>query len=285
MIINIVIGKNSNLSTRLEKAIDNVSLVSTLNIVEDLNEIDFNIYEKINIIFNQFQAAIKLYNFENPVEYIERAINSTATVLDYIKVNNIKVNKIIYTSSSSVYGDNSFCSESDPLIPLSLHSSLKIANEKLVESFSIENDIDYTISRIFNMYGGRDNFSVISKIIDSYENNKELFLINSGEALRDFVHIDDVVYIYKNLLVKKNVKILNIGTGQSKSVLYLIDFLRKNNILLNTHSLIRSELKVSVCNANKLMSIIGGVTFVNVEDFLISEIEKIIIFRESKGLS
>jgi nucleoside-diphosphate-sugar epimerase len=273
MKINIVIGKKSNLSTQLKNSIDNIYLISTLNIVEEFEEINFNRYDTVNIIFNQFQAATKLSNLDKPVEYINRTINSTAIVLDYIKVNIIKVNKIIYTSSSSVYGDNTFCSENDIVQPLSLHASLKISNERLIELFAVENGIDYTISRVFNMYGGDDNFSIISKIINAYKNDKELSLINNGEAIRDFIHIDDVVNIYKELLIKKDVKILNIGAGQSKSILFIIDFLRQNDIFLKTASINRKELKVSICNTDKLKSITSNLKFKNVEDFLLSEIK------------
>ena len=268
MIINVVVGKNSNLSNQLKDSIDNAFLLSTLNIVEELNNINFSEYDTINFIFNQFQTASKLYIIDEPVEYIDRAMVSTAIVLDFIRVNKIRVNKIIYTSSSSVYGDNSFCSESDSLNPLSLHASLKVANEKLIEIFSVKNNIEYTIARIFNMYGGNDRFSIIYKITESLKNNKELLLINNGEATRDFIHIDDVLYAYKNLLTKKGVNIINIGSGNSKSISDIIEFLRRYGLSLNTNNLSRDELKVSVCNSRKLQSVIPGIEFKSVEDFL-----------------
>lgn len=46
------------------------------------------------------------------------------------------------------------------------------------------------------MYGGNDNFSIISKIIKAYKNNEEL---NNGNAIRDFIHIEDVVDIYSKI--------------------------------------------------------------------------------------
>ena len=89
------------------------------------------------------------------------------------------------------------------LMPLSLYSSLKITSEKLIEGFCSEMNIDYIIARVFNMYGGNDNFSVISKIINASLLKKTLHLVNNGTSVRDYIHINDVVNCYK-LMLKSN---------------------------------------------------------------------------------
>ena len=45
------------------------------------------------------------------------------------------------------------------------------------------------------MYGGNDEFSIISKIINVYKDNSILNLVNNGEGIRDFIHINDVIEI------------------------------------------------------------------------------------------
>ncbi len=271
--INIIIGKNSNLSKHLSKNIDNSYRVSSQNIESELNKIDLS-NKKINIIFNNFQVSTKLNDLTNPAEYINRAIMTTSKVLSYILDNNLKVNKIIYTSSSSVYGNNELCHESDSLQPLSLHSSLKIANERLIESFSIKNRIDYTITRIFNMYGGDDNFSIISKIIKAYREDSILNIFNNGSATRDFIHIDDVVKIYKVILNENiNAPILNVGRGIEHSVGELISFLESRGIYIKTKNKLRDELKKSTADISKLLNIMGGEEeFIKLQDYLLKEI-------------
>jgi UDP-glucose 4-epimerase len=253
---------------------DNAVLISTLEINEELQSINFNKFDKINIIFNQFQQSTLLYTLDEPLEYVNRAILSTTNILEYIKNNNIIVNKIIYTSSSSVYGNNTNSDENDDLNPKSLHASLKIANENLVSLFCEVNNIRYSITRVFNMYGGDDKFSIISKIINAYKNNETLNLINNGEAIRDFIHIDDVVYIYKKLLeVEDEIKIINIGTGIGKSVLFILDYLRKNNINVSSDSAERDELMVSISNNKLLTSITNNYKFKKVEEFILNNIK------------
>lgn len=268
-----IIGKGSNLSSFLSKKIINSKLISSREIltnIEELNVLKDNL--PINIIFNNFQPATKLNEFFNLENYVVNSILTTSKVLDFIKNNQIVVNKIIYTSSSSVYGNNILCNENDELKPMNLHASLKVANEKLVEKFCIENSIDYTIARIFNMYGGDDNFSIISKIIKAYKNNEELNIINNGNAIRDFIHIDDVVDIYSKILDKKDIKILNIGSGNGSSIKNILDFLNNHNIKIKTKNIQREELKISTADISKLKELLKKDTFFGVEDYLKKEL-------------
>ena len=268
-----IIGKGSNLSSFLSKKIINSKLISSREIltnIEELNVLKDNL--PINIIFNNFQPATKLNEFVNLENYVVNSILTTSKVLDFIKNNQIKVNKIIYTSSSSVYGNNILCNENDELKPMNLHASLKVANEKLVEKFCIENSIDYTIARIFNMYGGDDNFSIISKIIKAYKNNEELNIVNNGNAIRDFIHIEDVVDIYSKILDKKDIKILNIGSGNGSSIKNILDFLNNHNIKIKTKNIQRKELKISTADISKLKKILKKDTFFEVEDYLKKEL-------------
>jgi len=268
-----IIGKGSNLSSFLSKKIINSKLISSREIltnIEELNVLKDNL--PINIIFNNFQPATKLNEFFNLENYVVNSILTTSKVLDFIKNNQIVVNKIIYTSSSSVYGNNILCNENDELKPMNLHASLKVANEKLVEKFCIENSIDYTIARIFNMYGGDDNFSIISKIIKAYKNSEELNIVNNGNAIRDFIHIEDVVDIYSKILDKKDIKILNIGSGNGSSIKNILDFLNNHNIKIKTKNIQREELKISTADISKLKELLKKDTFFGVEDYLKKEL-------------
>ncbi|MCT7529556.1 NAD(P)-dependent oxidoreductase [Aliarcobacter cryaerophilus] len=272
MIKTVIIGKNSNLTEIIFNTIKNIIAISSRDILGDINILNKYKNQKINIIFNNFQPATKLNEFFNLENYVVNSILTTSKVLDFIKNNQIVVNKIIYTSSSSVYGNNILCNENDELKPMNLHASLKVANEKLVEKFCIENSIDYTIARIFNMYGGDDNFSIISKIIKAYKNNEELNIVNNGNAIRDFIHIEDVVDIYSKILDKKDIKILNIGSGNGSSIKNILDFLNNHNIKIKTKNIQREELKISTADISKLKELLKKDTFFEVEDYLKKEL-------------
>ena len=71
------------------------------------------------MIFNHFRPSTQLNNIENYTQYMQQAIVSTSMILDYLSPTLIE--KIIYTSSSSVYGSNRLCQESDILKPIKKH--------------------------------------------------------------------------------------------------------------------------------------------------------------------
>ena len=266
--INVIFGKRSNLSLCISNNLDNCVLISSSSINEELNQIDFGSYKKVNFIFNQFQPSVLLNNFDSPVDYINRSILNTAIILEYIKKEKINVHKIIYTSSSSVYGDNHLCEEDDLLAPKGMHGCLKLANEKLIKFFCQEMNIDYSIARIFNMYGGNDKFSVVNKIITSLLQNKTFNLINNGNSIRDYIHIDDVVCAYKKLLDSKNMPIINISTGRGVSVSSLFTYLAKQDIKVKHKKIDADEISLSIGDNTQLIKMIGEYNFMKVEDYI-----------------
>ena len=271
-IMTIIIGKKSNLSNHLIDKLNNATVISSRDINSDLNILSKYKNKEINLIFNNFQPATKLNVIKNSEEFTMNCIGVTSKVLYYCIDNNININKIIYSSTAAVYGDNKFCVEKDDLKPSSLYASLKIANEHLIEKFCVNNKIDYTIARIFNMYGGNDEFSIISKIFLTIKTDKKLTLINNGNSIRDFIHVQDVADIYRKLLDTKNIQVLNIGTGIGKSIMDIIQTFKKYNAILSIKNITRDEIYTSVANIEILNKILDKKSFIQIEDFIKQEL-------------
>jgi UDP-glucose 4-epimerase len=262
----LIIGSRSNFSKKLHQSIDNSFLVDSTTVLESNDFLENYKNFRISIIVNSFQPSHLLADVKNPVSYIENSVGILANVLDKIPRYDIK--KIIYTSSSSVYGDGAYCKENDSLRPANLHSLLKASCEKIVELFCIENDIEYTISRVFNMYGGEDRFSVISKIIDSAISKKVLVVANNGRSIRDFVHVDDVVSCYEAILSLETPKIINIANGAGTSISTILNSLNYRGIVVDTKTVKKREIETSVANIDRLKKIIDTSKFLNVVDFI-----------------
>jgi UDP-glucose 4-epimerase len=274
--LTLIIGKRSNLSKKLHQHIENSVLISSDDIesnIEDILQYCKNV-KYINIIFNNFQASTLLNNNDDFDDYITKSILNTSRLLTFLIDNNIIINKLIYTSSSSVYGNNKFCSETDQAKPMSLQGALKVANEELIKRICAKHGINYTITRVFNMYGGDDQFSVIGKIKDSYLNKKTLNIINGGRAIRDYIHIDDVVYIYKVLIDDrtKSSNILNVASGNGKRVVDIIHSLKSKGIVIKTNNTQRDEIRASVADVTLLNEIVDVEKFLNVKNFLFNEL-------------
>lgn len=266
----LIIGKNSNLTQALAHNIPDCCILSSRELSSNIELLSPFKDQEISLIFNNFQPATRLNESENNTQYIENSIVITSKILDYFKETPIK--KIIYTSSSSVYGNNIFCNEADEVKPLSLHSTLKASNEKLIEKYVQNRHIDYTIARIFNMFGGNDVFSIISKILTAYIQNETLTIINNGNAIRDFIYIGHVVEVYSRLLTATNIPIINIGSGHGTSVRNILDFLKINHIELKIQTLSRDELKISTANNAIMTSLLGHHEFIKVEDYLLKQL-------------
>ena len=211
MIKNIIFGKRSKLTNSIIKKIHNYEVISSSNI----NYEKLNSGKKKNYIFNNFYPSFKL-NSLNPIQYkkfLELSVIKLVEILSNLKINNI--NKLIYTSSSSVYGieDDLKNFEKDKY-NRKIYASLKYSSEKIFENFCRKNEIKFHIMRLFNTYGDEnDNFSFIEKLIKIKKNKFKLKLINDGIAYRDFIHIDDVAYICNKFLLKNfESGIYDIGT-------------------------------------------------------------------------
>ena len=273
----LIFGSRSNLSYQLKKHIKNSELISSEMVLNNKNHLEkFKSSKKINIIINSFYPASKLTNYSEPEIYIQSSILTLAIILDHIKRFQLNIGKLLYSSSASVYGVNSLCNESDVLMPFSLYSSLKITSEKLIEGFCNEMNIGYIIARVFNMYGGNDNFSVISKIINASLLKKTLHLVNNGTSVRDYIHIDDVVNCYK-LMLKSNANgVINVGSGKGSSVKSILEFLKVkgiNEINIKNHK--KVEVETSVANINKLSDIVDCNNFIDILEYIALEVKKV----------
>lgn len=274
-----IIGARSNLSIKLHDGIENSVLISSKELQNSDNFlIKYSHIQEMYFIVNAFYPANKLNDISKPLKYIQLSVYLLANLLQNIKdiknKYNIKIMKILYTSSASIYGDNTNCSEKNHPMPLSLHSSLKVSSEFLLSKFCKEENINYTIARIFNMYGGNDKFSVIFKIINAIKNNQSISLINDGKALRDFIHINDVVVSYQELLHNNQYDIVNIANGKAISVNEILQYLISKKININTINTNREEINISIANIDRLNKIIDVDKFSSVFSFLDNEIIK-----------
>ena len=189
----IIIGKRSFISKELKKIIPNSSLVS----VEEFIDKNFKINNKVNIVINSFYPVSSLHNIESYENFFEKSVISLSKILDRIKLTS--VDKIIYTSSSAVYGSIIDNSHQNDIFNRNLYSYTKLCCENLIKNFS-DKKINFIIARVFNCYDKNNSFSVLNKILVNKETSKKIIINNKGNSIRDFIHVSDVAKIYLILL-------------------------------------------------------------------------------------
>lgn len=260
----LIIGRRSNLSAALHASIPDSERIASADVRSGIVLPD----EPFSVVINAFQPATQLRELSEPHEYVERGIGVTARLLG--RLVGSAVQRVVYTSSASVYGDNIYCSEDDPAHPSSLHASLKLANEHLVRNVCREIGVPHTVARVFNMVGGEDRFSIVSKIAAAVRQELPLTLVNNGNAIRDFIHIDDVVAGFRAVLGGTEFETINIASGRGTSVAAMIDTVRRAGFEVTTESITRKEIKVSTANVERLSTLVDTSSFASIEDHLLS---------------
>lgn len=218
--------------------VDNMSAGKTENInpKATLHMLDIRDKEKLILIFKDVkyvfhEAAMPQvqYSIENPAETNEINVLGTLNVLEASRLN--KVKRVIFASSSAVYGDqeNLPITENMEANPLSPYGAQKYISEVYMKLYSQIYGVETVSLRYFNVYGPRQSAggayaSVIPKFIEFRQKNEILTITGDGEQTRDFVNVQDVVSA--NLLAMKSVKVgkgevLNVGGNKQYSVNYI----------------------------------------------------------------
>ena len=265
MIKTYIIG-TGYLSNELLKELPNSKILAAKTFIEKIKIINKS-RKKFNLIINSFYSSRKLKNLYSYKVFIDKSLSEIADIFD--KINPQKINKILYSSSSSVYGSINDKIKISDQNNRYIYSSLKLSGEMLVKSFSNKSKIDLNICRIFNLYGQNDNFSIIFKLKFILKKNKNKIIIhNSGRSIRDFIHVNDVAIIYKKLLQKKGSDIIDIGTGKGIRLIDLIDSLKIPKAKLLFKKNFTNEISESIANKKNLLKKIKFFKFKKIENFL-----------------
>lgn len=206
----------------------------------NFKKIDISNKEIVKKIFNRnkfdivihmaAQAGIR-YSLVNPQSYFESNLIGFFNILELSNKN--KVKKFIFASSSSVYGDQKKYpfKENLNLYPNNLYSLTKKINEECAKDLSQLTNMKIIGLRFFTIYGifGRPDM-FIYKFLKSLLSNLTFKLNNYGNHKRDFTHIDDVVNIIKDLILKKIEKkyqVFNICSNKPINLKLLINKMKE----------------------------------------------------------
>ena len=266
MKINTLIIGSGFLSNNLKKKIINSQIYTANQFIKKINLINKK-KNKVNLIINSFFSSKKLVDLNSYEKFVKKTIFEIAKILD--KIDSTKINKIIYTSSSSVYGilDNDVNLVDDN--NRNIYAGFKVAAENLIKNYSNKRAIPLFICRIFNMYGKKNEFSIVDKLIKAKKNNYKIEIYNNGLSVRDFIHVEDVVKIYLNFLKKKSRSgLYDVGTGKGLSLIQLLKKLRfpKKNIVYQKKKI--NEISVSIANNKILFQKYKIIKFKKIESYL-----------------
>lgn len=184
-----------------------------------------------HIVHLAAQAGVR-YSFTHPEVYLKTNIDGFLHILETCRMHP-KV-KLIYASSSSVYGDNKKIpfSESDATdCQTNVYGVTKKTNELMAYSYHHLYKIPSIGLRFFTVYGpwGRPDMAYFSFTKAIFE-SKPIEVFNEGMCRRDFTYVDDVVSAMLACLdCKSELAVYNIGNEHPELVNDLIGLIEKNS--------------------------------------------------------
>lgn len=247
-----------NSGVKFVRILDNLSTGSMANIdhiIKKFNNVEFiwgditnlEICRKacigISMVCHQAALGSVPRSINDPLNSHNTNVNGFLNILSAMKDANIK--RIVYASSSSVYGDNKqkIKYEDELGKQLSPYAITKYIDELYARIFTELYGLECIGLRYFNVFGPRQNpdgvyAAVIPKFIKKIINNESPEINGDGTYSRDFTYIDNVVYANYLALTTTNAecfgKNFNVGTNNSITIedlfLSICEILKNNDL-------------------------------------------------------
>ena len=209
---------------------------------------------------------------QDPVGSHEVNLSGTLNVL--VAARDAKVKKVIYSASSSVYGNQETMPlhEKLPVKPMSPYAMQKYMGEKYCRLFSELYGLPTVCLRYFNVYGQRQALEgayslVIGIFLNQRLNNQPMTITGDGEQRRDFTNVKDAARA--NILAANSQdvgqgEVINIGHGRNHSVNEMADMIGGSRIYIEP----RLEPRVTLADNSLAKELLGWEPSVNLADWI-----------------
>ncbi len=269
------------------------------DITSNLNNLKFK--EKIDSIVHFAAYKSVPESVENPLKYYKNNVCGTLNLIEWALSQGI--NKIVYSSSSAVYGDspNIPIVEDEKKDPLSPYAKSKLYTENIFEDTCNLNNLNCVSLRYFNVAGNissgsfgdnLDTPAIIPVILKSYfEKNKleiygDDYNTKDGTPIRDFIHVIDLVEAHFKALEflesNKGFNVFNIGSEVGYTLLELIKTFENvldDKVNYSIENRKEGDIAVSIANCNKAKDFLNWKSQKSLEDIFKSMLK----FYEKQG--
>lgn len=202
-------------------------------IKKDLNSLDLNANLKdIDYVFHLAALVSVPLSVENPVTCNLENVTTTINLLNACVKNDVK--KIIFSSSSSVYGNNTNIplNEKELPMPTSPYAASKASCEMYLKSFYESYGLNYLSLRYFNVFGPKQDknsqyAAVIPNFISAILENRQPVIYGDGEQTRDFVFVNDVANANIKACTSNYNGILNVAGGKRITINQLFEIIKE----------------------------------------------------------
>ena len=243
--------------------------------IRNLEELK-QVFTGADYVFHTAALPRVQFSIEQPVETTEVNINGTMNVL--IAAHDAGVKKVVYSASSSAYGDQDVMPlhEELPAHPKSPYGLQKYVGELLCRTWSEVYGVPTVSLRYFNVYGPKHDPDgayalVIGKFLKQCREGGPMTITGDGKQTRDFTHVRDVVHA--NILAAQsnvtNGEVINVGAGNNVSIKNIAEMIGDNIEYVEA----RLEPHDTLADNTKAKKLIGWEPTVSIEEG-IAELKK-----------
>ncbi|MHA1467525.1 MAG: GDP-mannose 4,6-dehydratase [Promethearchaeota archaeon] len=186
-----------------------------------------NITDEVDYVFHLAAQAGVRYSIDNSSAVTYNNIVSTVNIFEY-SINIPSIQKVIYASSSSVYGNPVYTpvDEEHPKSPISPYAVSKLSGEIYANLYYKEYNLPITSLRFYTVYGPRGRPDMAIRIFFNLMlQNKEISIYGNGTQKRDFTYISDIIdgLILAGENESAKGEIFNLGSSSPIEVNELVD--------------------------------------------------------------
>jgi UDP-glucose 4-epimerase len=240
------------------KDLDFSKIDSTLGSITSINLEE--VFDGCDYVFHLAALTSVPKSLNDPLNTNETNITGTLKVLEAAK--NVGIKKVVFSSSSAVYGETESVpiSEETPINPLSPYAVTKAAGELYCNVFNEIYGLPTISLRYFNVFGPKQDpnsqySAVIPIFIDKMLKNEKPIIYGDGKQTRDFVSVKHVVDANILAAESKQTGVFNIGLGRSTTINKLFETI-KNALGKDIEPLYKKErpgeIKHSVADLSKV---------------------------------
>lgn len=233
------------------------------------------ILEGIDVVMHLAASSIISASYQKPLEYFENNFINGVTLLEAMRKTG--VTNIIYSSTSSVYGEptKTPVSEDMPTNPLHPYAASKLAFEHALQAYYYSFGTESVSLRYYNAYGPRDEQKPATRAIpmwiDAVLRSKPVPWYWQGQQIRDYVYVKDIAQAHLDVLGLKGIHCFNIGSGKGvlmKDVFKTLEKIVGRKLKTKDMGKRLGDPMISFADISKIRSAVGWVPKVSLEEGL-----------------
>ena len=233
-----------------------------------------NAFTNVDYVFHLAAEARLQPAIKNPIEAVYKNCVGTTTVLQCAREAGVK--RVVYSSTSSGYGNNSSPNiETQPDDCLNPYSASKVAAEKFCKMYSDLYGLETVVLRYFNVFGERSpTRGQYAPVIGIFQRQRDagepLTFVGDGTQRRDFIYVGDVARANELAALMPGVKdhlgqVFNVGSGINYSVQEIADAISDNQTYIPKRE---GEMETTWSNIEKVNKVIGWKPKVDVLEWI-----------------